>query len=214
MTDAEADAVARRLPLPSFRNVIDICCGRGRHAARLSERGYNVTGIDVDEDSLRLARERVPGASFERMDVRAVDGSGWRFDGAIILWQSFGYFAPNENDRVLTAIFSVLRPGGRLLLDVFHPEYFRRRQGARSTLPSGVRAIEDRFEGDRLHSEITYKDGSIDSMDFEIFAPDELASRARGAGFQLLEGCCWWDSARPPDPNQARYQLTLERSPA
>ncbi|MDQ6883173.1 MAG: class I SAM-dependent methyltransferase [Candidatus Dormibacteraeota bacterium] len=203
-----------RLPLPQFKRVLDIACGRGRHAGRLADRGYVVTGIDRDENGLTIARRLAPRATFERLDMRAIDRLAGPFDGALILWQSFGYFSTAQNDQVLRSIFALLRPGGRLLLDVFHPDYFRSRQGRRDKVPPGVLAIEDRIDGNRLTSVITYADGSTELMDFEVFTPEQLTDRAASAGFHLLEACCWWDSARPPDPNQARYQLTLERAPA
>jgi hypothetical protein len=49
-------------------------------------------------------------------------------------------------------------------------------------------------------------------MDFEIFTPEQLAERATSAGFRLVESCCWWDQERPPDSEQPRFQLTLERA--
>jgi len=48
LTRAEVAAIEDRLPRPEFVKVLDICCGPGRHAAALSERGYDVTGIDRD----------------------------------------------------------------------------------------------------------------------------------------------------------------------
>jgi hypothetical protein len=144
--------------------------------------------------------------------MRAVGQLAQQFDGVLLLWQSFGYFAPEENDQLLRDIRGRLRLGGRFLIDVFHAEYFRCHQGRRSTLPSGVSSLEDRVVGDRLQSQIRYEDGTEETMDFEIFTPEQLAARAGSAGFRLLESCRWWDRERPPDPRQARFQLTLERA--
>src|ERR1700674_2003892 len=145
------------------------------------------------------------------LDVRAIGRLGEQFDGVLLLWQSFGYFSPKENDQLLRDIRVLLRPGGRLLLDVFHADYFRRHQGPRSKLPNGVSSLEDRVVRDRLHSRIEYDDGTEETMDFEIFTPEQLAERAGRAGLRLVESCCWWDQGRPPDPGQTRFQLTLER---
>ena len=67
-TAIEVDGVCRRLPLPACRRVLDVCCGPGRHAAGLSERGYEVTGIDRDEAALSRARRRAPTATFLPLD--------------------------------------------------------------------------------------------------------------------------------------------------
>src|ERR1700694_589859 len=210
-TDLEVSAIQTRLPQGDFSRILDLCCGPGRHSARLAEVGYGVMGIDRDQGAISLAQRRAPTARFRCMDVRAIGQLGEQFDGVLLLWQSFGYFPPAENDQLLRDIWGRLRPGGRFLIDVLHADYFRRYQGLRSKLPNGVSLLEDRVVGDRLHSRIRYDDGAEEAMDFEIFTPGELADRAGGAGFRLVESCCCWDRKRPPDPKQARFQLTLER---
>ena len=47
-TIRETEFVCGCAPLPDFRNILDVCCGMGRHARKLSERGYSATGIDRD----------------------------------------------------------------------------------------------------------------------------------------------------------------------
>jgi SAM-dependent methyltransferase len=210
-TELEISAIHTRLPLRGFSRVLDLCCGTGRHAVRLVNLGYRVAGIDRDRDAVSIAQQRAPTATFRCMDMRAISQLGEQFDGVLSLWQSFGYFSPAENDQVLRDIWGRLRPGGRFLIDVFHADYFRQHQGPRSKLPNGVSWLEDRVVGDRLHSRIRYDDGAEESMDFEIFTPEQLAARAGSAGFRLIESCCWWDRQRPPDPKHPRFQLTLER---
>jgi SAM-dependent methyltransferase len=210
-TDLDISAIQARLPVGDFSRILDLCCGPGRHAARLAELGYRVTGIDRDRDAISLAQHRAPTARFRCMDVRAIGQLGEQFDGVLLLWQSFGYFSPTENDQLLRDIWGRLRPGGRFLIDVFHADYFGRHQGPRSRLPNGVSLLEDRVVGDRLHSRIRYDDGAEETMDFEIFTPEQLAERAGSAGFRLVESCCWWDRQLPPDPKHPRFQLTLER---
>ena len=80
--------------------------------------------------------------------------------------------------------------------------------------PRGQRVsgrAENSSAGGRLRSRITYVDGPTELMDFEIFTPEQLAARAEAAGLHTLEASCWWDRRRPPDPDEARYQMTLER---
>jgi SAM-dependent methyltransferase len=211
-TDLDILAIQARLSLVAFSRVLDLCCGPGRHAARLAELGYRVTGVDRDRDAISLAQHRAPTATFYCTDMRTIGQLGEQFDGVLSLWQSFGYFSTAENDQLLRDVWGRLRPGGRFLIDVFHADYFRHHQGPRSKLPNGVSLLEDWVVGDRLHSRITYNDGTEEKMAFEIFTPEQLAERAGSAGFRLLESCCWWDQGRPPDSGQPRFQLTLERS--
>ena len=210
-TDLDISAIQARLPVDNFSRVLDLCCGPGRHTARISELGYRVTGVDRDPGAISLAQRRAPTATFRCMDMRAIGQLGEQFDGFLSLWQSFGYFSTAENDQLLRDIWGCLRPGGRFLLDVFRADYVRQHQGPRSKLPDTVLLVEDRLVGDRLHSRIRYDDGAEETMDFEIFTPEQLTERAGSAGFRLVESCCWWDRQRSPDPKQPRFQLILER---
>lgn len=213
-TDLEVRGLARWLPLPAYRAVLDVCCGPGRHAARLAALGYTVTGVDRDAATLAAAADRVPDARFVRLDQREIGRVGGVVDAAAILWQSFGYFDSAGNDDVLSQLAGLLRPGGRLALDVYHREYFARHQGRRADPRPGVAAIANTLSGNRLRAEIAYADGTGEAMDFELFTPDELADRAARYGFAAVGACCWWDAARPPDPAVARFQLICERGAA
>ena len=210
-TRVEVEGIRDRIPLPDFRQVLDICCGSGRHAGPLAAAGYDVTGVDRDVAAATLAARRVPQARFVVLDQRDLSALRGPFDAAMILWQSFGYFDPPTNDRVLRDIAARLRPGGRLLLDLYHPGFVRAHTGTTTTTRSeACRSITNTVTGGRLLSTITYVDGSTDTMDFELLDPDHLATRAARAGFRLVEACCWWDPARPPTPAEHRYQLVLE----
>ncbi|MGQ0434541.1 MAG: class I SAM-dependent methyltransferase [Microthrixaceae bacterium] len=211
-TRYEVEAVTRRVPLPEFRRVLDLCCGPGRHAAMLAEIGYEVTGVDRDEQAIAQARDLVPTGRFLQLDMRDLGVIDGVFDAVVVLWQSFGYFDTATNDQVLAAIAALLRPGGRLLLDVFHRGYFEANQGT----VTGVRtpaaeSITNTMTGNRLTSTIRYADGESESMEFELYWPAELTSRAEQAGLRAVEACCWWDDARPPTASEQRYQLVLER---
>jgi hypothetical protein len=97
------------------------------------------------------------------------------------------------------------------LLDVYHPGFVRSHTGTTTaTRSEGCRAITNTVVDGRLVATISYVDGSTEAMDFELLDPDDLAARAARSGLRLVEACCWWDSTRPPTPDQHRYQLVLE----
>jgi len=213
-TALEVEGITRRIPLPAFRRVLDICCGSGRHAAPLAAAGYDVTGVDRDIAAATQAAQRVPSGTFLVLDQRNLATLRGPFDAAMILWQSFGYFDPATNDQIVRDISAVLRPGGRLLLDLYHPGFMRAHTGTTSaTRSEACRSITNTVTDGRLAGTITYTDGSTETMDFELLEPDDLADRARQGGFRLVEACCWWDPHRPPTPDEHRYQLVLEVGP-
>ncbi|MEO6726340.1 MAG: class I SAM-dependent methyltransferase [Blastocatellia bacterium] len=56
--------------IPEGCRVLDLCCGTGQISAGLSERGYQVTGLDGSEAMLKFARENAPGVRFIHGDAR------------------------------------------------------------------------------------------------------------------------------------------------
>ena len=212
LTTREVDALEARLPRPEFTRFLDICCGPARHAAHLVERGYDVTGIDRDRAAIAAASERCPGGRFVELDQRDIATLEGPFDAAVIMWQSFGFFDSATNDQVLADIREVLRPGGRLVLDLFHRTFFERNQGRiTSTRDPRCLAITNEMSAARLTSTIEYANGAAETMQFELFTPEEIQRRTEPLGLETIETCCWWDPERPASPHEQRFQVTFHR---
>ncbi|CDI04601.1 putative Methyltransferase type 11 [Candidatus Competibacter denitrificans Run_A_D11] len=112
---------ARFLP-PGVR-VLDAGCGAGEPVARyFVERGDTVTGIDLSERMLALARRQVPEATFQRMDVRALEFPPASFDGIAAVYVVF-HLPRAEHAALFSGFARVLTPGGALLLTLATREY-------------------------------------------------------------------------------------------
>lgn len=61
-TAGEVDFVERELGSDRSKRILDIGCGTGRHAIELARRGYHVTGFDLSEGQLSLARQKAAAA--------------------------------------------------------------------------------------------------------------------------------------------------------
>jgi 2-polyprenyl-3-methyl-5-hydroxy-6-metoxy-1,4-benzoquinol methylase len=117
--DDEAAAIAGLLDLPPGGRVLDAPCGGGRIAVRLSERGLDVTGIDISAPELEVAREEASARGvevrFEQGDVRELPER--EFDALVCWGNSFGYMPHAATLDHLAACRRALRDGGRLVLD-------------------------------------------------------------------------------------------------
>jgi SAM-dependent methyltransferase len=95
--------------------VLDLGCGAGVPVARwLVGRGFAVTGVDLSERQLELARRLVPGAAFVRADMSALDFEPETF-GAVVAFHSIIHVPRVEHPALLAAIHSWLEPGGSFL---------------------------------------------------------------------------------------------------
>lgn len=95
--------------------MLDLACGRGRHALRAAERGAHVTAVDADPDRLKpLARD----AAKRGLDVECVQADLTTYDvpkGEFDVVMVFNYL---DRDR-MAAFRDAVRPGGYLLAETF-----------------------------------------------------------------------------------------------
>lgn len=117
---------------PGTDGILDAGCGTGRQATALAQRGYRVIGVDASEDMLQFARRQSTEA---RADVRFLHarydslqniGLG-RLDGIYCIGNSLA--AAGSAHGVATAIqqfAALLRPGGRLFLQILNFASMRR----------------------------------------------------------------------------------------
>ncbi|HEY7339119.1 MAG TPA: class I SAM-dependent methyltransferase [Bryobacteraceae bacterium] len=119
-TRLEVEFLEKTLRPQENGRLLDVCCGHGRHAIPLAERGYRVTGIDSSEDALTEARKGGGGQNpvWELRDMLDLDGiSGPAgFDGAYCFGNSFGYLDRARARRFLEALSRALKPGARFAI--------------------------------------------------------------------------------------------------
>ena len=120
--EAEASAFISRLikflkPKPDAR-FLDLACGSGRHAIYINKCGYQVTGIDLSEQSIQMAKlSETDNLHFIRGDMRKPI-SGTKFDYIFNLFTSIGYFEKEEDDqKVIQSASQMLNNGGVMVID-------------------------------------------------------------------------------------------------
>ena len=137
ITRKEVDLFSELLDFRADDTILDLCCGQGRHALELARRGFKVEGLDRSRYLIQKARASAKkenlSARFKEGDARKLPFQPDTFEVVMVLGNSFGYFETAQDDlRVLREIFRVLKPWGRLLLDVADGEYLKRNFQARS----------------------------------------------------------------------------------
>jgi SAM-dependent methyltransferase len=112
------DRISSLLNINFGAKVLDLACGRGRHAIYLSQLGYDVIGLDLSEKSIARANAMSNDKlHFYVHDMRNLFRSNY-FDYIFNLFTSFGYFERDNDDlRVLQNVSKSLVKGGVFIFD-------------------------------------------------------------------------------------------------
>lgn len=109
--------------IPENGKILDLACGKGRHAIYLNKIGYNVTGVDLSENSIEHAKQfENDTLHFNVHDMCKPYHE--QFDAVFNLFTSFGYFE-NEEDNLNTikAIKANLNETGFGVIDFLNSDF-------------------------------------------------------------------------------------------
>lgn len=116
------DNLTGHLQISHEHQLMDLACGKGRHAIYLNKKGYDVTGLDLSEENIKhakqFANERL---HFEVHDMR-LSYENQQFDFVFNLFTSFGYFeTKKEHEAAVASVAQSLKPEGKFILDFLNP---------------------------------------------------------------------------------------------
>jgi SAM-dependent methyltransferase len=129
-------AQAGLLPAVAGQRVLDVACGQGRMSRYLAGLGAAVTGVDISAAMLGKARAAGPaGISYLRADITGPPTwwDGLVFDGATC---ELALMDIDDLAGTLSAVATVLRPGGWFVASIVHPCFPGNDRG-RSSWPPG-----------------------------------------------------------------------------
>lgn len=103
-------------------NVLDLCCGPGRHSVPFGKLSFNVTSVDLNtfllQKAKNYAKDEGVEIEFVKKDMRKFFRKGY-FNLVLSLYSSFGYFENRNDDlKVLNNIYLSLKKGGFVVLDL------------------------------------------------------------------------------------------------
>lgn len=98
-------------------HILDVGCGAGIPTAKfLVKRGLKVTGIDLSNTMLNLARQHVPSAEFLKMDMNELEFEENVFDGIVSVYTLF-HIPKKDHLKIFRKFFEILKPEGILLIN-------------------------------------------------------------------------------------------------
>ena len=208
----EVDFISSVAPVAGYPRIADVCCGMGRHARALAERGYSVTGIDRDSSALAQARRLGGTPRYVQSDLRDYSPRAGEYNAFVIMGQSFGHFDASTNQAVLSRLSSGLPEHGRVILDLWTPDFFHAHQGEHEFhVPDGTVHEIKRVQGDRLFVHLTYPSEQQEDFEWQLYTPQTIEIAARKARLRLALSCTDFDSSVAPSASKPRIQFVLER---
>jgi SAM-dependent methyltransferase len=207
-TQRDVDSIVNLLALPQGSSILDLCCGHGRHAIPLAQRGYMVTGLDLSEVFLREAEKEAlaKGVHVDWLhgDMRNIPFEN-EFDAVINIFTAFGYLEDQgEDQKVLQQVCKALKSGGLFLIETIHREGLMRHYASQHIeyYPQGLIVLEERsFNLLTSRNEVKVTMIHIDgqrkeySHSLRVYTLTELAQMLTVAGLQVKAYLGAWDSS-------------------
>lgn len=191
-----------RLGLTAGQRVLDVCCGSGASAipaAKIVGPGGSVTGVDLAQNLLELARNKAQQQSLENVDFQSGDMTRLPFanDSFDVVVCVFGIFFVPDMESALRELKRVLRTGGKLAITTWGPRLFEPAntafwnyvRNARPDLYKGFNPWDRICEVDDLRSLLAaagFKESEVvaESGSQPVSSPDDWWAMIMGSGYR------------------------------
>ena len=102
------------------KRILEVACGTGNHTKILAAKGYEITGVDISDEMLSIARRKVRShARFLRGDMRDLDAVvDGRYEAAICLFSAISYnLTRSDLKRTIQGLYDHLKERGVVIFD-------------------------------------------------------------------------------------------------
>lgn len=129
--EKSAEWMRENFQLDETKRIVDFGCGPGLYTSRFAQTGARVTGIDFSKNSINYAREfaeknelNINYINQNYLDFKTND----KFDLITMIMCDFCALSPEQRNKLLQKFLELLKPEGRILLDVYTLEGYRKRE--------------------------------------------------------------------------------------
>lgn len=117
--------------------ILELGCGTGRVSVPLAKAGFDVTGLDISESMLSVAKTKSPHVNWVQGDARKFD-LNQQFSLILFPYNAMQHLYPDEIKSCLRSVRQSLKPNGRFVIDISNvsPQYMVRLLEHRQELAS------------------------------------------------------------------------------
>ncbi len=187
------DHLCKHLKIKKDAKILDLACGKGRHALHLAKKGFQTVGIDLSKESIKEAtKNAVSNVIFEVHDMQKTY-KAQHFNYVFNLFTSFGYFdKQSQNENVLKAAAANLCPEGVFVLDFMNvTKVIANLVNKETKTLSGLTFdISRSYNGNQLIKNILVKKGN-EKISFQervaAYTLNTINDMANKAGLRIME---------------------------
>jgi ubiquinone/menaquinone biosynthesis C-methylase UbiE len=174
-----------------------MACGTGRHAHFLKN-DFEILGVDISEEMLKIASEKIPDVEFISGDMKKLD-LGRKFDILICMFSAINYNTTLEELKItLNNFYNHLKEGGVLIFDMgLNKENWIEGIVSVDTVVDKnfklARIWQSHLEKDVFNSSFVYlikEDGrvdfDIDEHKLGVFGMEDVTNLMKKIGFEIF----------------------------
>ncbi len=177
----------------SAYKILDLACGKGRHSRYMASKGFDVTGTDLSENSIKFAQQfESEYLSFFQHDMRKSFRINY-FDFIFNIFTSFGYFNKDaDNVTALKCVAEGLKQDGVFILDYFNAHWVRETMVSAYTQEAAgiVFYITKHIENGHIYKTISFEDKG-EKFNFQekvrLFSLADFEQLFEKAGLKIVE---------------------------
>lgn len=212
-----------------IRRVLDVGCGSGGHALVLAARGYDVRGVDRNEEFIAQARAKAGaqgGVRFEIGDMRDLPGKEVH-DAVISMFGAFDHLPREDAPAALGGFAERLVAGGLLLFEWWnvagaidgHQDWLEREEGGLHLVRLGQSKVDAEHKvADITLKHLVFRDDRLEETFTEreplaLYRTEEIRSLLEKAGLESVAMLDWTrKSLEPARPNDYRILAVARRT--
>jgi SAM-dependent methyltransferase len=162
---------AIKMYAPQTKSIIDLGCGTGEIAIRLSKNGYDLTGVDLSNEMLAIAHQKSVESNttitWTEQDIRSLK-SPHKYDMAVSFCDVVNYLVDEKDvGSFFSNVYNTLSDGGLFLFDV-HSETYLHHFLMNQTFAEVQENVSyiwfcDQGENDSVHHDLTFFVKGVDN---------------------------------------------------
>lgn len=201
--------------------VLELACGTGEITRRLMKSGYQVTGTDLSEDMLAIAREKCTGeVLLLHQDMRELELFG-EVDAVVCAGDGMNYLSSiQEFEKVVAGVYRYLKKDGVFLFDLKTDYYFKEVVGNRTITENREDASyiwENSYDEEKLRNEylLTVYELVDDDRDLfvrtdeihyqQVFLLEEVKKALEYTGFSFCHAYEAFSKKEPAETSERLY---------